>query len=111
MGVTSSLLQQVTVATELSPAIDKWCSLLFATLSGMIAAAVLLACPRGMLSLDTARATSTLSQASGALLRRKGWSEDAQVCAAPHHSTGPRSTEQRPFKKLCSLVLTQRPVN
>ena len=68
------------MATDLSPAIDKWCSLFSAILSGAAAAAALLLCPRGLLSIDTAAATSTLSQATAAMLSQRGLEPEAQVC-------------------------------
>lgn len=72
-------MQQVTMATDLSSSFDKWCSLFVAILSGAAAAAVLLLCPRGVLSIDTAAATSTLSQATAAMLSQRGLEPDAQV--------------------------------
>ena len=73
-------MRQVTVSTDLSPSFDKWCSLFSAVLSGAAAAAVLLLCPRGLLSIDTAAATRTLSQATAAMLSQRGLEPDAQVC-------------------------------
>lgn len=72
------LLHQVTVATDLSPSFDKWCSLLFAVLSGAAAAAVLLVCPRGLLNIDTTGATRAISHASASVLSQRGWEPDAQ---------------------------------
>lgn len=80
LATSGWLPQQVTVATDLSPSFDKWCSLFFAILSGAAAAAALLACPRGVLSIDTEAATSALSQATAALLSQRGLKPDAQVC-------------------------------
>lgn len=75
-------MQQVTVATDLAPSFDKWCSFTFAILSGAAAAAVLLLCPRGVLDIDTAAATSTISHATAAMLSQRGLEADAQVCYA-----------------------------
>ena len=80
LAAIGCLTQQVTVATDLSPSFDKWCSLFFAILSGAAAAAVLLWCPRGVLSIDTAAATSTLSQATAAMLSQRGLEPNAKVC-------------------------------
>lgn len=78
LAAIGCLMQQV--ATDLSPLFDKWCSLFFATLSGAAAAAVLLSCPRGVLSIDTGAATTTLTQATAAILSQRGLGPDAQVC-------------------------------
>ena len=70
-------MQQVTVATNLSPSFDKWCSLFFAVLSGAAAAVVLLVAPRGLLNIDTTGATRALSHASASLLSQRGLEPDA----------------------------------
>lgn len=72
------LMQQVTMATNLSPSFDKWCSLFFAVLSGAAAASVLLVAPRGLLNIDTTGATRAFSHASAAVLSQRGWEPDAQ---------------------------------
>lgn len=76
------LMQQVTMATNLSPSFDKWCSLFFALLSGAAAASMLLVAPRGLLNIDTTGATRALSHASASVLSQRGWEPDAQ--GGPH---------------------------
>ncbi|KAL3141082.1 hypothetical protein ABBQ38_003438 [Trebouxia sp. C0009 RCD-2024] len=79
IAVALQSLFMVTMATNLSPSFDKWCSLFFAVLSGAAAASVLLVAPRGLLNIDTTGATRAFSHASAAVLSQRGWEPDAQV--------------------------------
>ncbi|KAL3162534.1 hypothetical protein ABBQ32_010188 [Trebouxia sp. C0010 RCD-2024] len=79
IAVALQSLFMVTMATNLSPSFDKWCSLFFALLSGAAAASMLLVAPRGLLNIDTTGATRALSHASASVLSQRGWEPDAQV--------------------------------
>lgn len=66
--------------SRLTPGTDKLFSGCVALVSGGLAALLFAKTPRELLALDTSAATQALSQATGALLRSKGATEEAKVC-------------------------------